>query len=113
MGTRTLELEAWGAYLDRVSRALGARLAEVEVAALDLGDQVEGNWIPLQGIAYDRRDDLVEVALEGVDHRVRHPRELHVEEDPAETVRSMEIVDAEGRRHILRLKAPLALPPPA
>lgn len=113
MSTRTLDRSQWEAYFDRVSKALGAKLTEVEVAALDVGDQVEGEWVPLLGIAYDPKDDLVEVALEGLDHLVRHPQAVHVEEDPAEILRSVEIVDGEGRQHILRLKSPLALPPPS
>jgi Family of unknown function (DUF5335) len=41
-----------------------ASRAEIEVASLALGDQVEAEWLPLLGIAYDPKDDLVQVALE-------------------------------------------------
>ncbi len=112
MATRKLDRSEWKDYFDRVSKALGAKLVEIEVASLDIGDQVEGEWIPFQGIAYDHKDDLVEVVLEKVDHMVRRPREVYVDEDPAEGLRSLEIVDGEGRKHLLTLKTPLALPSP-
>ena len=53
------------------------KAAEIEVASLSLGDQVEAEWLPLHGITYDPNDDLVEVALEGLDHMIRKPREIY------------------------------------
>ena len=49
---------------DRLSKTLEGKQAEIEVASLSLGDQVEAEWLPLHGITYDPNDDLVEVALE-------------------------------------------------
>ena len=40
------------------------RRAEIEVASLDLGDQIEAEWLPLLGITYDDKDDVLEIALE-------------------------------------------------
>ncbi len=112
MATRQLDRSEWKAYFDRVSKALGAKLVEIEVASLDIGDQVEGEWIPFMGITYDHKNDVVEVALEGVDHLVRRPQAVYVDEDAAEGLRSLEIVDGDGRKHLLTLKTPLALPAP-
>jgi hypothetical protein len=39
-------------------------VAEIEVASLDLGDQIQAEWLPLIGITYDPNDDVVEVALD-------------------------------------------------
>src|ERR1700716_2179183 len=36
-----------------VSKVLPAKQAEIEVASLKLGDQVEAEWLPLLGLAYD------------------------------------------------------------
>jgi hypothetical protein len=33
-------------------------------------------WPPLRGVAYDPKDDVLEVALEGIDHLIEHPREI-------------------------------------
>ena len=55
---------------------VGFRL-EIEVTSLALGDQVEAEWLPLLGLVYDPKDDLVEVALDGIDHMIPSLRLLH------------------------------------
>jgi len=111
MTIHKLEKAQWHPFLDRLSRLLPAKQAEVEVASLDLGDQVEAEWLPLIGITYDPKDDIVEVALEGVDHMIRKPRELYID-NGAGPLTSLEIVDADGVKQIVKLKDPLMLPPP-
>ena len=112
MSTRQLDKNEWESYFDRVSKELGTRQVEIEVAALSLGDQVEAEWVVLLGLTYDPRDDILEVATEAVDHLIRRPREIHVLEGP-EGLESIEVVDAEGAKQIVRLRAPLRLPAPA
>ena len=109
MATVRIPKEDWEGFFDRVSRVLEGEQAEVEVAGLDIGDQVEAEWVQLLGISYDPKDDLVEVALAGVDHLVRQPREIDVEEEGV-LVSSILIRDGEGHEHIIRLRTPLALP---
>ena len=43
----------WRAFFDRMSKALLGKWAEIEVASLDLGDQIIAEWVPLLGITYD------------------------------------------------------------
>jgi hypothetical protein len=77
MATRKLDKRQWHTFFDRISRLLEGKQAEIEVASLALGDQVEAEWLPLVGIEYDPKDDLVEVALEGLDHLIPKPREIY------------------------------------
>ena len=109
MSVRRLEREQWEEYFNRVSRVLEGMRAEVEVEGLDLGDQVEAEWLPLYGIVYDPKDDELEVAMENIDHLIPHPEAVYVDEHGTE-LHSVEIVDREGHRQIVRLRAPLALP---
>lgn len=112
MRTKKLEKAEWKAYFDRISKALGGRLAEIEVASLSLGHQVEANWLPLIGIAYDPKDDILEIALQELDHMIAKPREIAVEEAP-NGLTSVEITDSDGIRQIVKLKSPLMLPAPS
>jgi hypothetical protein len=64
MTTRKLNKKQWRTFFDHVSTMLEGKQAEIEVASLRLGDQIEAEWLPLLGITYDPEDDLVEVALE-------------------------------------------------
>jgi len=108
---KKLEKSIWQPYFDAVSKVLAGKRAEIEAAALDLGDQIEAEWLPLLGITYDPKDDLIEIALEGVDHLIPKPREVWVEADGLD-LSSIEIVDADGARQIVTLRDPLMLPAP-
>jgi hypothetical protein len=106
-----LENSHWQTYFDRLSRVLVGKSVELEVVALDLGDQVGARWLPLLGLDYDPRSDLIEIALDGVDHLIRRPRQVFVDDDGSVGLSSLMIVDADGRRHIAQLREPLMLPP--
>jgi Family of unknown function (DUF5335) len=97
---------------DRLSKTLQGKQAEIEVASLSFGDQVEAEWLPLHGITYDPNDDLVEVALEGLDHMIRKACEIYLE-DWTKGLTTIEIVDADGTRQVVKLREPLMLASPA
>jgi hypothetical protein len=110
-GTRKLDKSRWQGFFDRVSKGLVGKNAEIEVASLDLGAQVEAKWLPLLGVTYEPKADLIAIALENVDHMVRKPREVFIDDGPL-GLSSFEAVDNEGRQHIVQLRDPLLLPPP-
>ena len=110
MTTRKLDKTQWAPFFDGLSKVLlEGKQAEIEVASLALGSQVQAAWLPLLGITYDQNDDLVEVALEGLDHMIRKPREIYVE-NGAGALASLEIVDADGVKQIVKLRDQLMLP---
>lgn len=109
MALTQLAKPRWQDYFDRVSKTLGAKLVEIEVTGLGLGNQVQAEWLPLIGLTYDPKNDILAVALEGLQHNIQHPKQIHVEQD-VETLYSIEVVDAGGEHHLLILKDPLRLP---
>ncbi len=106
---RTVPRGQWEAFFERVSRGLAGTRAEIEVASLDLGDQIATDWLPMVGVTYDPNDDLLDVALEGIDHLIRHPREILVREDAA-GLESIAVLDEGGTTQIVTLKRRLTLP---
>jgi hypothetical protein len=50
MTARKLDKSQWRTFFDRLSKTLEGKQAEIEVASLSLGDQVEAEWLPLRGI---------------------------------------------------------------
>ncbi|WP_036263723.1 DUF5335 domain-containing protein [Methylocapsa aurea] len=111
MSVRKLEKSDWRPFFDHLSKALKGCEAEIEVAALSLGDQVQARWLPVLGLAYDPKDDMMEVALEGLDHLIHNPREIYVDNGVG-PLTNIEIIDADGFRQIVKLKEPLMLPAP-
>jgi|SRR5690242_20513227 uncharacterized protein DUF5335 len=99
----------WRTFFDRMSTGLLGKWAEVEVASLDLGDQIVAEWVPLLGITYDSNDDRLEVALDRTTHAILHPKEILVEQNEG-GVTQVDVVDSEGTRQVVRLKDPLVLP---
>jgi hypothetical protein len=111
MTARKLKKKEWKPFFDGLSKVLGVKEAEIEVLSLNLGDQVEAEWVRLIGLTYDPKDDLLDVALEGLDHLIPKPREISVE-DGGVGLASVAVVDAEGVRHVIKLRDPMALPSP-
>jgi len=91
-----------------MSHSLLGKWAEIEVASMDLGDAIVAEWVPMLGITYDSRDDLLDVALDRANHLIRHPKEIVVEED-AGGLKSVAVLDSDGARQIINLKTPLML----
>lgn len=107
-----LEKDAWRPYFDNASKILPGKRAEIEIDSLAIGDQIEAEWLPLLGITYDPKSDVVEVVLEGLDHMIHHPREIYVDQEVGVGLKSMEVVDQDNVRQIVRLRDPVMLPPP-
>jgi len=99
----------WKAFFDRVSKSLVNARAEIEVASLDLGDQVVAEWVPLLGLSYDPRADRLDIVLARSNHAISGPKEISVQES-AEGLETVAIVDKEGARQVVKLKKPLLLP---
>jgi hypothetical protein len=112
MTIQKIDKSEWRPYFDGLSQLLAGAQAEIEVAALPLGDQIAAEWVPFFGIVYDHKDDLIEIALENYDHLIPRPREVWFDAD-AGGLASLQIVDAEGVRQIVKLRDPLMLPAPA
>ncbi|MDT7855270.1 DUF5335 family protein [Rubrivirga sp. S365] len=106
MATRSLDRTDWNDYFDTFSkdRIEGGDVgkAHVRVLSEENGDQVLADWLPLHGLTYDSKDDLFEVAMEGMDHLVNNPTEIHVKDDG--DLLSFEVVRKDGDREIIELK---------
>jgi hypothetical protein len=111
MSDEVIDKSQWEFFCNRLSRQLQGAQAEIEVASLNIGDQIQAEWVPLLGVTYDPKDDVVEIAVEGLDHIVREPRSLIEQRDGA-MVESLAVETTAGERHIVRFRQPLSLPAP-
>ena len=105
---RVLARAQWRRYCDRISKAVAGRRVELDVASLDLGDKVEARWLPLVGVVFDARGDVLEIALDGIGHSILSPREVLLEETDRGLV-AIEIVGADDTVETLRFREPLRI----
>src|SRR5690606_14013675 len=71
MAIRPLPRAAWNDYFDAFSKKKDdtgrVDYAEIRVFSPEDGAQPETRWLPLLGLTYDPKDDLLDVAVEGLD----------------------------------------------
>jgi hypothetical protein len=111
MATEKIEKPEWRVFFDTLSKGLLGMRAEIEVASLAIGDQIEAEWLPLLGITYDPKDDVLEIALDGLDHMINRPQEVYAATGTGGLL-SFEVIDADGLSQIIQLREPLMLPAP-
>ncbi len=108
MATRKLDKSAWAAYFAAFSKPFmhGERVdyAEIRVFSPEVGAQQETTWLPLSGITYDARSDLLDVAVANLDHMIYRPAEIYVEEAGAGVISSIQIVRDDGTREVIELR---------
>lgn len=112
MSVRKLEKSEWFGFFDYLSKAMIGKHSEIEVIGLAIGVQIEANWLLLHGISYDPKDDLIEIALERIDHIINGPREVFVDLG-AGGLALVQVIDRDGLAQIVKLRDPYMLPPPA
>jgi hypothetical protein len=80
MGSRELADPEWQSFCDRLSKALLGHYSTTWTASLVVNLEVVAEWVPLLGFAYDPKKDHLEISLRDLDHRVRQPRTLYIDE---------------------------------
>jgi hypothetical protein len=107
MSINRIEKSQWKSYFDRMSSALAGKRLEIDIVSPAIGDQ-EAHQVPVSGVTYDPKDDVLAVIGEGIDHSISHPDQINVDER-MDQVHSLEVIDNAGGHHILKLKDPLEL----
>jgi hypothetical protein len=70
---RKLNKSEWQALCEGLSKALLGEELSAVTASLAIDGEVAAEWVALLGVAYDPRSDSCEIALGGLEHRVRNP----------------------------------------
>jgi hypothetical protein len=107
--SRTLPRAEWRSFFDAMSDVVLGKRVEIEAASLELGDQIIVDWVPLLGITYDSRDDILDVSLSGLSHLIRMPREILVQ-GGERGIETIAVVTDDDVKQVLRFKDPLMLP---
>jgi hypothetical protein len=100
MTTRILDKSEWHSYFDSFGKVSLGKQLHIEIVDARLGDQVLVETSPLVGITYEPGQDMLEIALKGLDHLIEHPRKISIEEKDG-VLKSFEVIDSEGRHQIV------------
>lgn len=107
--TRQIPQADWKAYFDDLTKRFfkdaNPEAAIVEVISPDLGSQVAADHVRAHGVTYDPRSEALEIALDGVDHLVYHPKEIWVVEEDNGFVSALEVVRDDGTREVVRFQS--------
>ena len=107
MTLRELPKAEWQPYFDQVSKHLIGERAMVEIKGLAFGDQRLARCLPLIGITYDGKDNILEVAMDGLDHLIHAPHKI-IGSDGADGLESIEVVvNASQQSQVVTLIKPL------
>ncbi|MGF1465531.1 MAG: DUF5335 family protein [Sandaracinaceae bacterium] len=109
MATRRLDRDRWQGYFDALSKSLPTAKVEIGIVGDRIGDQREVDWAMWRGATYDRESDALDVFVGQLGHQIARPREIWV--DDSAGLKAIEVIDGEGQKQIIRLRAPLQLPP--
>jgi hypothetical protein len=58
MKTTEISKDDWSEFFDRVTETLQGKRIDIEIDAPDIGAQVEARKLSLNGLVYDRKDDV-------------------------------------------------------
>lgn len=108
MHSKEISQTDWKAYFNKVTKSLANRAVSVEVTGFNVGDEILAEGIMLQGLSYDAKNHLMEVSSEKVHHLIHSPERIFVSYEGG-NIDSVEIIDSDESRHIIRFLHPLAL----
>jgi hypothetical protein len=116
--TETLARDAWQDALEDFTKIHQGDGATIEVVDRRLGDQEEvTERLPLAYIEYDRKDDVVVVAVGGqtarfpvvLRHIIQHPEQIFITPPRPAPTETVDVVDREGTQTVVALHARPAL----
>jgi hypothetical protein len=109
MEYRTIEPRERKFYFDFISKRIEGNQVELEVAGLDIGDQIETEWTLVEGISYDPKLDTLHIHTQPNEYMVVKPQEVIAVEEGI-LVRSVCVRDRDGHLRIIHFREPLKLP---
>lgn len=108
--TREIPRDAWDSFFSRFSNGHETQFVAVEVMGHDIGAQVEGRTLLLNGIS-TADDDGQSLALmldsvngEHLTHMINRPTHVWVQRTADDTDEALEIESADGTRTLVRFQ---------
>lgn len=108
MSIKEIEKKEWQNYFDNFSKKYlkDEEPEYVEITVLDnsSGAQLKSNWMPLYGITYDDKNDLLEIEMDKLKRLIRQPEKIYVDEADNGWLLSFEVVQRDGTKDIIETR---------
>ncbi|MBD3616292.1 MAG: DUF5335 family protein [Gracilimonas sp.] len=108
MPIKMIHREEWTNYFDSFSKKYlkdkQPEYAEIRILSKDMGDQPETSWLPLKGLSYDSRNDMLEIQFDDLNRVINHPKEIYVDEEKSGWILSFEVIENDGTKNIIETR---------
>ncbi len=108
MSNKKLQESEYESYFNALSRKMEGMPSELKVMAVSIMARDMTEWIPFYGISYDPAEKTVSLISEYIDHRIKNPASVYVEETDS-GVKSIEINGGDGFTHRITFKEPITV----
>lgn len=108
MTSKKIGKKRWQKYFDNFSHKYlkdeQPEYVEIQVLSEDVGAQREVEWMPLKGITYDPKSDILEIQVDKMDHLISHPSEIYVNEEADGWLTGMMVIRRDGEKNIIDIR---------
>lgn len=108
MAIKQIDREHWQTFFDSFSQKFlkdeQPEYAEIRVLSSDSGAQPQTQWLVLEGITYNKKEDLLDIRVEDLNRMILNPSEIYVDQDPDGWISSVEIVEGDGTKDIIEIR---------
>jgi len=98
-------------YFSQIGKMIEGLQVEIEIAGLDVGDQIEKEWSAIQGFIYDADEDTLHLDIAPANYKIVSLQEVIAVEDGFR-LKSICVKDGAGNLRIMHFREPLRLNAP-
>jgi hypothetical protein len=100
--SRFLHKDEWQPFFQGLADTLHGRQTRVTITGPGFGDQVVAGTVAMVGITYEPKTNLLDICAEGMDHLIRNPQKIIIEESGG-NLASIQVIDGEGMHQLISL----------
>lgn len=108
MKSKKISKKQWQKYFDSFSikylKDDQPEYVEIQVLSEEIGVQPETQWMPLRGITYDPKSDILEIQVDKMEHLISHPTEIYVNEEDNGWLTGMMVIRQDGEKNIIDIR---------
>jgi hypothetical protein len=90
-------------YFKQLTQASHGQEVELEIMGLDIGDQIEKDWVEFEGLTYDPELKVLHLYTASLEHQILNPGEIIAAKEN-DVLKSLLVKDSSGHSQILQFR---------